>query len=187
MLKLMNRFSGGSTVPMLAVRHIAAGLLLVCLASGAAMGFEPLTAAIRVSSGGLYDYVVIGEHPNATDGYDNAYDTISPGNLNADMGEPYISVVVSPPDWKAGRRELRGDIRSLAKRQEWQLTVTSSLPAGTPLKVELQPDRTRLPGGLKLVLREGPGKETDLRTASFSFPAGKPGTKSELVITIEQP
>lgn len=170
-----------------AVRYIAAGFILIFLTTVAAMGFEPMTATIRVSHSNLYDYVVIGEHPQATDGYDNAYDTISPGNLNADMGEPFISAVVSHPDWKLALRELRGDIRSLAKRQEWHLVVASSLPAGTPLMLGLQADRTNLPKFVKLTLREGNGKETDFHTANFSFPAPKPGTKTELVIIVEQP
>jgi len=159
----------------------------ILLTSVAAMGFEPMTAIIRVSNGNLYDYVVIGEHPKATDGYDNAYDTISPGNLNADMGEPYISTVVSHPDWKPAMRELRGDIRSLAKQHEWHMVVTSSLPAETPLKLELQADRTNLPERLKLMLREWDGKETDLRASNFTFPAPKPGIKTELLIIAEQP
>jgi hypothetical protein len=171
---------------MTTVRHIAAGVISVCLTSVAAMGLEPITATLRVSNGALYDYVVIGEHPKATDGYDNAYDTISPGNLNADMGEPYISTVVSHPDWKPAKVELRGDIRALAKRQEWHLLVTSSLPAGTPLTLELQQDRTSMPKGIKLTIRDQDGGVKDLRTSSFTLAAPKPETKSQLVIIAEQ-
>ena len=80
------------------------------------MGFDPMTATIRVSSNSLYDYVVIGERPQATDGFDNAYDTISPGNLNADMGQPFISVIIPHPEWKPAMREMRGDIRSPAEK-----------------------------------------------------------------------
>lgn len=147
------------------------------------MGFEPMTATIRVSNGSLYDYVVIGEHPKATDGFDNAYDTISPGNLNADMGQPFISVIIPHPDWKPAMRELRGDIRSPAKKQEWQLSITSSLPAGTPLSIVLQRDQSSLPKGMKLTLREpATSNETDLTAGSFNVPAPGAGKKSELTI-----
>ena len=96
-------------------RIIASIIATICLTSVAAMGFEPMTAIIRVSNGSMYDYVIIGEHPKATDGYDNAYDTISPGNLDTDMGQPFISVIIPHPDWKPAMRELRGDICSMEK------------------------------------------------------------------------
>lgn len=146
-----------------------------------------MTATIRVSNGDLYDYVVIGENPKATDGYDNAYDTISPGNLNADMGEPHISAVVVHPDWKPGRRELRGDIRSVTARQEWHLKITSSLPAGSPLKLEIQQDRTSIPKGMKLTTRDENGKVTDLQSMTSTLPAPKQGAKAELIIIAVQP
>ena len=174
--------------PMPIMRHMVASFILICLTGVAAMGFEPMTATIRVSGGERYDYAVIGEHPKATDGYDNAYDTISPGNLNADMGEPYISVLVLHPEWQPAMRVLRGDIRALKARQEWQLTVSSSLPAGTPLKVELQWDRTTLPKGVKLTLKDGKtGKENNLASTQYTFPAPGPGENSKLAIIAEQP
>ena len=145
-----------------------------------------MTATIRVSNGSLYDYVGIGERPEATDGFDNAYDTISPGNLNATMGEPYISVIILHPEWKPAMREMRGDVRSLAKRQEWQISITSSLAKGTPLAVALQPGQSRLPQAVKLILRNKK-KGTDLRTESYSLPAPGPGTTSTLSIIAEQP
>ena len=152
------------------------------------MGFEPMSATIRVSNGSLYDYVVIGENPKATDGFDNTYDTISPGNLNADMGQPYISVIIPHPDWKPAMRELRGDIRSPAKKQEWQLSITSSLPAGTPLSIVLQREQSSLPKGMKLTLREPTTtNETDLTAASYSVPAPGAGKKSELTLIGLQP
>jgi hypothetical protein len=170
------------------VRSIAAVITIICLTSVAAMGFESMTAAIRVSNDSLYDYVIIGEHPKATDGYDNAYDTISPGNLNADMGQPFISAVIAHPDWKPAIRELRGDIRSMAQRQEWQLVITSSLPKGTPLDVALQADRTTLPKGVKLTLKdETAKKETNLKAGNFIIPAPEPGTPTKLLVIAEQP
>ncbi|MBU5614087.1 hypothetical protein [Geomonas azotofigens] len=164
---------------------IVATLSLTCVA---AMGFEPMTATIRVSSGALYDYVVIGEHPKANNGFDNAYDTIYPGNLNADMGEPYISIVIPQPEWNPALRELKGDVRSPAKGQKWQLVISSSLAKGTPLKLELQAEGTSLPPALKLMLIEGEGrKKTDLRLGEYIFPAPGAGKTTTLFITAEQP
>ena len=152
------------------------------------MGFQPMTATIRVSNGSLYDYVVIGEHPKASNGFDNAYDTISPGNLNADMGEPYISIIIPQPQWKPALRELRGDLRSPAKSQQWQLAISSSLAKGTPFKLELQAEGSALPQAMKLILKEREGKkETDLRGGEYSFAAPGPGKTTTLFITAEQP
>jgi hypothetical protein len=150
------------------------------------MGFETMTATIRVSNGDLYDYVVVGEHPKATDGYDNAYDTISPGNLNADMGLPFISVIIPQPEWKPAFRELRGDIRSPVKKQEWQISITSSLAKGTPLVVAIQSDRSSLPQVIKLTLKDKK-KEIDLGKGNYTLPAPGPGNKSSLLIIAEQP
>jgi hypothetical protein len=150
------------------------------------MGFEPMTATIRVSNGSLYDYVVIGEHPKATDDFDNAYDTISPGNLNAGMGEPYISVIVLHPEWKPAMREMRGDIRSLAKKQEWQISIISSLAEGTPLVVALMSDQSSLQKAIKLTLKDDKN-DIDLKIGQYTIPAPGPGTKSRILIVAEQP
>lgn len=154
----------------------------------AALGFEPMAATIRVSNGLLYDYVVIGEHPKATDGFDNAYDTISPGNLNADMGEPFISVIVPHPDWQPAMRELRGDVRSPAKRAEWRLAISSSLPKGAKLKLALDTERGALPKAVQLTLKESPGKkEVDLRGGEHTLAAPGPGKQLNISIFVEQP
>ncbi|MBJ6749130.1 hypothetical protein [Geomonas anaerohicana] len=145
-----------------------------------------MAATIRVSSGNLYDYVLIGEHPKATDGFDNAYDTISPGNLNASMGEPYISVIVPHPDWKPAMRELRGDIRTLAKKQEWQLLITSSLAKGTPLVIALTAEQSSMPRAMRLTLRDEK-TEADLRKGGYTIPAPGPGIKTKILIVVEQP
>lgn len=172
-------------------RLLPALFAIIFLTSTAALASEPLSASIRVSNGTLYDYVVIGENPRATDGFDNAYDTISPGNLNADMGSPFISVIVPHPDWKPAFRELRGDIRGTAKRQEWQLSITSSLPKGTPLTVALQAEGTSLPARVKLTVKDQ-GKEGKVlaeltKAAEFTVPAPGPGNKKTVFVVAEQP
>ena len=168
------------------VRYIVTIIIVICLTSVAAMGFDPLTATIRVSNSCLYDYVILGEHPQATDGFDNAYDTISPGNLNADMGQPFISVIITHTEWKPAMREMRGDIRSMAIKQEWQLAITSTLPKGTPLTVELQTEGTTLPKGVKLTLKDKK-KEIDLKVGNYTIQAPGPETTSKLLVIAEQP
>jgi len=169
------------------IRYIAAIITAICLTSVAAMGFESMTATIRVSNNSLYDYVIIGEHPKATDGFDNAYDTISPGNLNADMEQPFISVIIPHPEWKPVMREMRGDIRSLARKQEWQLAITSSRPKGTLLNVALKKEESNLPPGVKLTLKEDATKaEHNLGAHSYMITAPGPGAITKLLICVEQ-
>jgi hypothetical protein len=163
-------------------------MMTTCLTGGAAMGLEPMFATIRVVSGSLYDSVVIGEDPKATDGYDAAYDITSPGNPNADQGQPFIRVVVAHPDGKPAMSELRGDIRSPAKRQEWHVVITSSLPKGTPLNVSFQKKESTLPQGMKLILKDDTTKrEHDLGRWSYMIEAPGPGATTELRIIAEQP
>ena len=167
---------------------IAGTVAVVSLCSVAAMGFEPITATIRVSNGALYDYVVIGEHHNATDGFDNAYDTVSPGNLNADMGEPFISVIIAHPDWKPAARELRGDVRLPGKRQEWELAIRSSLPKGETLKVALDPKRGVPPKSVRLTLKGSRDvKEEELAGGARTLSAPGPGKTLYVTVVAEQP
>lgn len=172
---------------MRGARCLAAIALATCLGSVAALGFQPMSATLRVSSGSLYDYVVLGEHPKATDGFDNAYDTVSPGNLNADMGEPFISVVLPRPEFKPAFRELRGDLRSPSRSQQWQLALRSSLPKGTPLTLALQDEGRSLPAGMTLTVREGTGKGTDLTSGNYPLLAPGPGRSTTLLVSAEQP
>jgi hypothetical protein len=169
-------------------RTISAVIIIFCITAVAAHAFEPMTATIWVTCESMYDYVVIGEHPQATDGYDNAFDTISPGNLNADMGQPFISVLILHPEWKSYQQELRGDIRSPAKRHEWEITITSSLPEGSPLNVALRKGESTLPLDMKLTLKENKtGNEHNLRKSSYMIQAAGPGISTKLLIIAEQP
>ncbi|WP_129125551.1 hypothetical protein [Geomonas oryzae] len=157
---------------------------LFLAASVAAMGLSPMTATLKVSNGQLYDYIVIGEHPKATEGFDNAYDIISPGNLNADMGEPYISVVAPHPEWKPAR-EMRNDIRSPAAKMMWEVSIRSSLPVGIPLWIELDPDQSRMPRGTRLTI-EDQKRHIVLDGHKCSIPAPGPGKTEKLLLIVEQ-
>lgn len=169
---------------MAAVQVISFTATLLLAVNVAAMGLAPMTATLRVSSGKLYDYVVIGAHPKATDGFDNAYDIISPGNLNADMGEPYISVTAPHPEWKPAR-EMRTDIRPPAPKKTWVLSIRSSLPKGTMLKVEIDPDQSRIPTSARLML-EDRKRQIILDGHTCSIPAPGPGKTDKLLLIVEQ-
>ncbi len=169
---------------MAVCRTIIFAVSLFLAANVAAMGPSPMTAMLKVSSGKLYDYVVIGEHPKATDGFDNAYDIISPGNLNADMGEPYISVVAPHPDWKPAR-EMRTDIRPPAPKRMWELSIRSSLPKGTMLNIELDPAQSHIPRGARLIL-EDQKRQIILDGHTCHIPAPGPGTNEKLLLIVEQ-
>ncbi|QWV94733.1 hypothetical protein KP004_06030 [Geomonas oryzisoli] len=166
-------------------RAFAITAVLLALTTVAAMGFEPMTATVRVSSGQLYDYVVLAEHQKATDGFDNAYDIISPGNLNADMGEPFISAVVSHPEWRPAR-ELRGDTRPPAKQKQWDVSITTSLPKGTPLVVGIVPEQSQLPKQVRVSAKEG-NRQVELTKNEYILSAPGPGSVARLQIVAEQP
>lgn len=168
------------------LRHITTILATAsCLAPFTAFAVEPMAATIKVSGGGVYDYVVIGESPKASDGFDNAYDTLAPGdNLNA----TYISSYFSHPEWGAAKTTFRGDIRTLAEKQEWALSFYSTLSSGTPLTVELQPGMNVLPQGLRLTIKDsGNTTSANLIDGHLTLTAPAPGITSQLIITAEQP
>jgi hypothetical protein len=162
--------------------------VLVLLTCSVALGYQAASFRLTVSSGALYDYVVLGEHPKATDGFDNAYDTVSPGNLNAALGQPFLGMLILYPDRKPAQRELKGDFRSPAARQSWTLAVTSSLPKGTALEVTLKPERLGLPLEAAVLLREpqSPGR-IDLRKGSRKVAAPGPGAALMMTVEMEQP
>lgn len=151
-----------------------------CLSPLTAVAYEPLAAKIKVSSGTVYDYVSIGEKAKATDGYDNAFDSMSPGdNLNA----IYINSYLSHPEWGQLKSTFKGDIRSIAEKQEWTITIASTLPAGTDLTVALKEGRNLLPAGLKLIAQNNSSNvSADLVTGALHIPA--PGGTATTLITV---
>lgn len=169
-----------------AFKHITTILATAaCLFPLTALAVEPMAATVKVSGGGVYDYVVIGESPKATDGYDNAYDTLSPGDS---LNSTYISTYFSHPEWAAVKKTFRGDIRTLAEKQEWSLSIASTLPVGTPLTVELQPGLNILPQGLQLTIKDiGNTTSANLIGGTYSLVSPASGTTTQLIITVLQP
>lgn len=170
------------------MKHILTSITLTLILAAAlpAIAAEPLVAPIRISGGGTYDYVVVGESPMATDGFDNLYDSFAPaGNLN----DVYITAWFDHPEWLQVKNRFRGDIRSLATRQDWVLSVVSTLPAGTPLTVALDNRMNILPAGLQMTVSNisNTSSTSILNGGMFTFSAPLPGTVTQLVITAQQP
>jgi hypothetical protein len=164
------------------IQNIA--IIATLLLPVAAFAFEPMAATIKISGAGIYDYILIGESPRATDGFDNAYDTMSPGDS---LNTNYISSYISHPEWGAIKNNFRGDIRSIAETQEWTITIASSLPAGTPLNVELQTGLNILPQGLQLTIKDiGNTTSANLINGRLSISSPAPGATTQLIITAQQ-
>ena len=101
-----------------------------------------MKAQIKVSSGDAYDYVIVGEMAKATDGFDNSFDAFDPaGNMN----DAYVKTTVDHPEWGQVKSEFRSDMRELKEHQEWDVTVFTNLPAGTPLTLMLDTEKSILP------------------------------------------
>lgn len=148
-----------------------------------ARAYQPLAATVKVSGGSAYDYVIIGESPLATDGFDNAYDTIAPGGS---LNGVWITAYFDHPEWNAVKRQFRGDIRSASPSQTWLLTVEHNLPAGTPCTISLDSRTSIVPfyAGITLIDLKS-GDKADLKTGSYTFAAAV-GPRT-FAITIEQP
>jgi len=158
-------------------------ILALCAFPSLAAAYQSLAATVRVSSGSTYDYVIIGESPLATDGFDNAYDTIAPG---ASLNNVWISAYFDHPEWNAVKRQFRGDIRSAAASQTWVLTVEQNLPAGTFCTISLDAVASILPMNAGIILTDPKGGATvDLKAGSYTFAAT--AGPSTFDITITQP
>ncbi len=134
--------------------------------ASAAPGFE---ARIRISGGGTYDYCVIGMNGKATDGFDNAYDILSPG---LGLNDTFISCTIPHPEWNAVKSDFRGDIRSLKPSDEWHLVVQTNLPAGTPLTMTVLPSGKRNARLVRIVVDDfATGRRADLGRSDYRFTA----------------
>lgn len=155
----------------------------VCAFPSLAAAYQSLAATVRVSSDTVYDYVVVGESPQATDGFDNSYDTFAPGGS---LNDSWISAYIDHPEWNTVKSQFRGDIRSAAARQSWTLTVAQNLPVGTSCTISLDGTASLLPPSARILLTDmKSGAVTDLKSAGFTFAtATGPDTFG---ITITQP
>lgn len=167
------------------MKHILAITTMLSLFAlpGLALAGKPLAATVTVYNGSTYDYVIIGEQAGASDGYDPLYDILAPG---ASLNATWISAYINHPEWNQAKSQFRGDIRSIAEKQEWMLTVTSSLPAGTPVTIALNPRTSFLPADAVLQLSDSQaGKAEVLNSGFYTFTwAGAPRS---FIITATRP
>jgi hypothetical protein len=141
------------------------GFIIMCMAS-AAFGQPDMKANICVSGSGAMDCFVIGMQGDATNGFDNAFDTISPG---AGFNDTYILTYMDHPEWGQIKQEFKGDIRSLKAQDEWTVSVyTKNLPAGTGLVLKLL-ENSVIPSGYTLKV-----EDTDLTAAGYQFSVTTP-------------
>lgn len=143
-----------------------AAVLTLCLAAPV-FALPEMEAVITVSGGGTYDFAVIGMDRDATDGFDNAYDSFTPGwGLN----DTYIYTYFSHPEWNTVKADFRGDIRAPKKHDEWQLGVLSNLPAGTVMKIALNAQKSNVPSSYSIVAVDvATRKKIDLTKSSYTF------------------
>jgi hypothetical protein len=120
-------------------------LLCACLVTTAPA--EDMKASVKVTGGGTYDYVVVGGVTGAEEGLDYLYDIIYPSpNLN----DSFIATSIPHPEWGAVKDEFRADMRPAETDQSWTMAVSSNLPAGTPLKLDLDGETSVVPEGYTL-------------------------------------
>lgn len=151
---------------------------------GMALAAEPLSASLTVYNGQTYDRVAIGETAAATDGYDRLHDVLAPGSS---LNTTWISAWFDHPEWQAPKSQFRGDIRSIAAKQDWILSVVSTFPTGTQLTVAMDNRLKILPAGLQLTIRDLAGTNgASLLNGSYTFNAPAPGTVTQLIITAQQ-
>lgn len=150
------------------IRHIAglivAGLLV--FAPNTAIAAE-MKAKIMITGGGVYDYVVIGMKADASDGFDNSYDSFSP---SANLNDTYIHAYFPHPQWNAVKSEFRADIRQVRQYQHWNLSVYTNLPEATPVEISLLADESTLPPSCYLGVSDSiGGHPIEMKRAAFGF------------------
>jgi len=148
-------------------------LALLLFLSANAFAISDMKAKIKVSGGNTYDYFIFGMMTDATDGFDNAYDTISPG---PNMNDTYISTYFSHPEWNAVKSEFRADFRSIKESDEWTVSVYTNLAAGTALTMALQSEGSNISGYSLTVEDTTTGQMTDILSSTYGFTvsAGNP-------------
>ena len=138
--------------------------------------------AIETRAGSVYDYIIIGMHKDATDGLDNAYDTVTPG---LGVGEQYILMVVPHPEWKSVKTDFRTDFRAMNKLNTWEAMVTTNLPDGTQLTMSIDREQSKLPTGRSVIVEDmATGAVQDLEQGAYVFLVKTSGLARQFRITI---
>ncbi|MEK6744563.1 MAG: hypothetical protein AABZ15_13195 [Nitrospirota bacterium] len=143
-----------------------------------------IEVAIETRAGKVYDYILIGMHKDATDGLDNAYDTVTPGQGVSDQ---YILMVVPHPDWKSLKTDFRTDFRAITKSNTWEATVMTNLPDGTSLTMSIDQEQSKLPTGYAVIVEDmATGAAQDLEKGAYVFPVKTSGLARQFRITLKK-
>jgi len=145
---------------------------------------QNVEVAIETRAGSVYDYILIGMHHDATDGLDNAYDTVTPGQ---GVGDRYILMVMPHPDWKSVKTDFRTDFRAMKKLEIWEAMVTTNLPDGTPLTMSIDREQSKLPAGYAVIIEDMvTGAAQNLEKGAYVFPVKTSGLAQQFRITLKK-
>jgi hypothetical protein len=145
---------------------------------------QDVEVAIEARAGNLYDYILIGMNRAATDGLDNAYDTVTPGQ---GVGEQYVLMVVPHPDWNSVKTDFRTDFRALKNSETWDASITTNLPDGTPLILSIDHEQTKLPAGYVVTVEDmATGIVQDLEQGAYVVPVKAGGIPRQIRINLER-
>jgi microcompartment protein CcmK/EutM len=165
-------------------RSLTAFLLMFCLvllatplsARAGDATMDDLKVAVDVRGAGTYDYVLVGMNSAATEGFDNAFDTVTPG---AGVADPYITAVIPHPDWNTVKTDFRTDFRSPKKSETWHIKVATNAASGTKITLSIDRDRTSLPRNYRVLIKDpSTGGMHDLTGSPYVYTtAGSPSEK----------
>jgi hypothetical protein len=129
-----------------------------------------MKAGVKFSGSSLADYVIVGMHDKASDGFDNAFDTFSPGAPMVKYEtDPYFTVYMLHEGWSVIKDEYKGDLRAVKYAEQWTVTVKSTNGFTEELTMSLMPEKTDLNRYAIAVEDLSGGDTVDLVDGSYSF------------------
>ena len=166
---------------MKAMRILILLLGMVLLLIPSVFAADGVSFKITASGGGIYDYVIIGMAPGATDGLDYVYDVFTPGY---GLNDSYIYAFIPHPEWGAVKADFRDDIRSMKNHDEWTIGITSNLPAGTPMTLQLEAEGAGK--GVKVeAIDADSGVAANLIKSAVAFSAPGDGVVKYFTVTLD--
>jgi hypothetical protein len=156
-------------------------ILILGIFSFPAYASSDWNITLKVTGGGVYDYCIAGVRVGATDGYDNAFDVLSPpGSLLS----TYINTYFPHVEWGPLYSKLRRDIKAPDLPKEWIFEVNSNILGELTIQ---WPDIKNAISDKKAVLvdMEGTGQEIDMQ-ASSSFVFYNNGNPIKFLVRISE-
>jgi len=145
-----------------------------------AFGQGDMKAKLEVNGQTTKDYVEVGMRAEATDGFDNAYDTIA---IGTGLNDDYVFTYIDHPEWAQMKPEFRGDIRSLKLNDTWTMLLETNMAAGTVLTLKLRDDSV-VPAGYALTVKDTEtGATIDPRVGPYQFSVINAALTRTFVIT----